>query len=678
MVSCPFLQQVQTEWQDTVRPMVDDVCGSITQMIQNRTNNPNLFQKCKPVDLYTQIYQMTTHHRFDFCHLDFLYQQEIQTLETFCRQFQAHSLSEMNRHIFGFQILMRWFHVFFHHLHRIRHRSYHQTVPLEEDMISTVRNHYLKPQQAVFSQLFCRQWAQIRKNQHTTDQTLLDSMELLASFHPQYFHDRLLFLYFRQLRRHCQKQSHAWYSQNNILSYMGKVNRFFQQEQDLFRQCFPQYHHERDRVLAILKEIFLHPYGHVFLQDAQYGWKALMYANHLPDIQTAYQYFSWMEEPSPWSSSHQEFLEARIASFPQNDRIIPLAQLLKEQTHLLETVFSHDTLRSRFTTTLGKCVQTAITHHDPTAAQLARTIHLHIHKKSSGRLLQDLSALVAFCPEKELFYGHYHHFLKTRLLMGRHHLPHEEKMLRVFHNKLGASFVLNLRLMLGEIQHNRISDGCCGLYKLSSVIWRLEKETPLQYKPPPPVQETLERLQDQMRNNTSSPVRLEPLWSQGTVVLTRCGTDFYMNPTQAIVLLALEEPTTREKLPGKLQVADDTHHNLDGVLESLSKAMLIVRQDTGEWCWNPWNTTTRVVLVPPIKKKTPTGLPQDPAICPMSMDAFLVRTMKQEKRMKYSQLIHLVSQRFGCHGEVIQPRIRKLVDGEFFSQEGDNTLCYIP
>lgn len=679
--SSSFLQQVKQEWEQNIQPIIEDVYGSITQVIEKTSNNPNIFRKCEPADLYTQIYNMTVHHQFDFCHLDFLYHQEIASIRVFCSRFHIHTLSEMNRQVLGFKILLKWFHVFFHHLNRFRHRSYFNSYSIEEDMTHTIRNHYFKPQLATISQLICSRWAKIRKNHYTMDPVLLDSMKFLSSFHPEYHNDQLLFLYFKDLREHSQRKSGVWYSQDNILFYMNNVNHCFEQEKKMFCHYFSQQREELDQIHIILKKTFLYPFCDVFLQDARYGWKSLLSSNHVPDIQTAYRYFSWMDEPSLWLSLHQQFLEEKIASFSNENMVDPLAMLLKQQTHLLEDVFTDEKLRICFTTTLGKSIQKAMTDNDQVVVHLVKTIHHHIPKKSSKQTLKDLSALVAFCPVKDFFYDHYHYFLKTRLLLGRHHLPHEKMMLNILCTKLGMSFVLNLRLMTEEIQNNCVSHGRYSLNKLSSIVWRLDPDKPLRYKFPPTVQTNLQKLYERMRQETQPTIQLKMLWHQGVVVLSRNGTDFYMSPIQAIVLMALEMPQTREQLVQKLQIPDDAEHNLEGVLESLSKAMLIVKKEEDEWCWHthiaPRHNITRVI-VPPIKKPKQTNPDCGHSFGPIVMHAFIVKTLKQERIMKYFQLMDLVSQRYKARLVDVKQCIETLIGGEYLSKDDENNLHYIP
>ena len=679
-----FLEQIKQEWKTNVQPIIEDVYESITQIIEKKTMDSNLFRTCEPIDLYTQIYNMTIHHQFDFCHLDFLYHQEIHAIVVFCKKFRIHTLSEMKRQIFGFKILLKWFHVFFHHLNRFRQRSYHTTCTIEEEMITTIRNHYMKAQIPIISQLVSSKWSKIRKNQYMSDSTLDDIMNIIFSFHSQYYND-LLSLYLIHLQDFLQKKSTLWLSHDNILFYMTNVNQCFCHEEKMFLEYFREESEELPHIHIILKKTFIYPYCDIFLQDDQYGWKALLRANCLTDIQTAYKYFSWMEDPSLWSFLYQEFLEERIAAFPCETFISSMAHLLKEQNRLLIDVFRDEKLKVYFTTTMEKTIQKAMGRDDHLIFQLAKTLHHQVSKRSSKQVLKDISSLVAFCPEKDLFYQHYHHFLKIRLMLGRYFIPHEKMLLDMFRTKLGMSFVLNLHLMMEEIQNNRFSIKHYSLHKLSRVVWKLETQKSLQYKIPETVQKYLGILFDKMqKEKINKDIRLELLWYQGTVILTRNGTDFYMNPIQAIVLLTLDhEPITRQTLITRLQIVDDTHHNLGGVLESLSKAMLIIEKEPNQWCWyahgNQTHRITRVMV--PLVKKPLTQIEsekQENKVCPIVIEAFIVKTLKHEKSMPFFQVLEVVHKRYSVRLVEVKRIIESLMDREFLSKDNDNHLHYVP
>ncbi len=153
-----------------------------------------------------------------------------------------------------------------------------------------------------------------------------------------------------------------------------------------------------------------------------------------------------------------------------------------------------------------------------------------------------------------------------------------------------------------------------------------------------------------------------------------------MSPIQAIVLMALEEPFTHEQLVQKLQIPNDDHHNLEGVLESLAKAMIVRKNNDEKWCWytqtSQSQTITRV-FVPPVKNLKQTKEEKE-TLCPIVIEAFIVKILKHEKRMKYFQLLDLVAKRYKVRLVEIKHRIEKLIDGEFISKEEDNHLCYIP
>jgi hypothetical protein len=86
------------------------------------------------------------------------------------------------------------------------------------------------------------------------------------------------------------------------------------------------------------------------------------------------------------------------------------------------------------------------------------------------------------------------------------------------------------------------------------------------------------------------------------------------------------------------------------------------------------------VIVPPIRKPKPTTHPDcGHTLGPIVMHAFIVRTLKQERRMKYSQLMDLVSGRYKNAPLMdVKQSIETLIEGEYLSKDEDNHLHYIP
>jgi hypothetical protein len=675
MTTSSFFKKVKYQWETDVEPILEDVYECITAIIEKK-GTPSIFRKCEPVDLYTQIYEMTTNIEFDFCHIDFLYNQEIDAFVRFCERFRIRSLSEMNRHIFGFKILMKWFNCFFHHLNRLRCRAYYNARMVEDDIIQSIQKHYIEPQKEFISYLICQKWGQIRKNNYATDPTLFESMNLIYCFHHQ-FYNEVFSIYFNHLQVYARHKSDEWVSDKNSLVYMEKSNQCFHEEKIMFHKYFTKYE-ELPQIYTILKKEFIFPYARNLLQDATHGWKALLRTKHLPNIQTAYNYFYWMDTPTQWVELYQEFLEENIGPLS----VAELSYFLKDQTNLLESVFTDDKLRVCFINTLDKTIQKKISNNQQLVIQIAKTIHHNITKKSSKEFLIDLSGLVGFCPEKEVFYENYHYFLKNRLLMGKFHIHLEKMMLDILCSKLGVSFVLNLRLMLEEIQTNYVSNKNCTMNKLSGVIWKLEKDKPLKYEIPHSIRRNLMRLYTHIpKKSKKSSIKLELLWFQGVVALHRGGTDFYMTPIQAIVLMALENPSTHQKLVGKLQIDDDENHNLGGVIESLSKAMLIVQTPGGEWYWNTEKKYATInVIVPPVKSKKRNTSDENDTIHPFIIEAFIVKTLKREKTMTSFHLLDIVSKAYEKIRLVsIKKIVETLIDREYLSKDNDrNELSYVP
>lgn len=675
--SVSFLTGVENIWVCEVCPIIEDVYECITKIIEKGDDKEVVFKKNGAVDIYTKIYNMTTHPQVDSCHLDFLYNKEITSVVEFVKRFSIHNLKEMNRQVLGFKILIKWFQCFFHHLNRFRYRAYYNIGDAQDEMTCSIRNYYIEPQIEIISHLICSKWADIRNNNYQPDFTLSESMDLILDFHPDHYNE-LLFYYFNSIRDYSQQKSDEWFSQKDYLVFMKNVNECFQKERGMFLQYFTQ-HTELTHIYTILKKSFIYPYYELLLYDNNYGWKVILQSNNFSSIQTAYYYFSQVEDITQWSMLYNEFIEGCISSISTDDVVRSLSQLLKTQSNLLEDVFIDEKIRIHFITILEKNVQKKMNNHQ-LSIQLTRAIHNTINKKSSKRTLRDLSVLVGFCPDKDIFYEHYQNHLKTRLLSGRFIFSHEKMMLDILQIKMGVSFTLNLYLMLAEIQNNYVAFENCSIYKLSSIIWNFENKNRLLYKVPDDIRGCVHTLYTELRRGTKPSIRLELMWLCGSVVLTRSNVDYYMSPIQAITLLALEEPLNRQQLVEKLGICDDNLHNLDGVLDSLKKVMLIVYDD-GKYYWGgPSTCAITKVVVPPVKNKKdqPSQQKDNNSISFIVIEAFIIKTLKKEKTMRYFNLMDVVSKTYKIQLVDIKKLIEKLIDREFISRDGADMLSYVP
>lgn len=670
-----FLQKIEHEWETEIQPIIEDIYDCITKVIEKK-GDPSIFRKCEPVSLYSKIYKLTINHQFDFSHLDFLYNKEVRCLVDFCKKFKIWDLPGMNRQIQGFRILLKWFNCFFHHLNRFRHRSYYNINTIEDDMVISIRDHYIKPQKKIIFHLIRSRWAEVRDLDYPTDTTLIESMNIISIFYPKYYSD-LLFLYFQNLREYSEQKSDEWI-EYDILLYMKNTCLYFDNETNMFLYCFTQYR-DLPHVHSILKRVFIYPNYKLFLEDSQYGWKHLLHSNNFSDIQTAYRFFSLNEDNTFWLKLYKEFLEEKILTFPAENMACSLAKLLKEQSNMMHDIFMNEKLKITFSTTLEKTIQDKIREQgNHVVLQLVKTIQNFIHKKSSMPVIKELLALVGFLTENDSFYKHYQSHLKTRILSGRFHMPNEKATLDILKAKMGASFVLNLQLMLDEAQKNCLSHGKYSMYKLSSVVWNFQQEKKLKYRLPDAVRGNLQFLYDKWVEQTDPSIRLELLWFRGIVIMTRDNTDFYMDPVQAIVLMALEQPATRDELVGKLEIDDE--HNLDGVLESLDKSMLISQQHQNKWCWSQYAHKTNKVIVPPIRAtKKLSHQQQEEAVSSIVIKAFIVITLKRERIMKYLKIFEIVSKKYkGINLQAMRVIIDSLIENEYVSRDKDNNICYIP
>lgn len=678
-----YLQKIQKEWDKEIQPIIDHVCQCITTLSskQEQDIRPNqLFLHCDAMDVYTKIYQLTTHPEVDFIHLDFLYKKEIGTISYFCSQFHIHSLEEIILQQKGFHLLTQWFQCFFHHLNRLRDKVYHNHQKVEQDMRMVIQKSYLSGQKPTIATCLVERWTQIRKNNYCHDTILVRVMNILFSMDPAYYRE-VMDLYFQHFQRYLEKKSKEWVQP----SFMEEIKHCFQQEKEMFLFLFSIHiqqdvdHHEK-----ILKKFLVYPYYELFLYDQQYGWKALMrQPTCFSHLSTAYFFYSQLQEPTLWVMCHQEFLEETIHSFPEHQMIHLLSELLKKQHELLQSTFLCEKIKSCFHTVVEKSILDIFIEKPILVALLVKQIHFMIQKPSHIVFLEDVSALIPYCPDKDVFYEYYQQSMKERLWMERYQVSQEELLLEKMQEKLGMSFVLNLKLMLKEIETNRLSDNQFHVYQLSKIVWEKKSPPSLQYRLPSLVQDKLQCLVDVWRLKTNPLRRYENRWLQGSVELEFQKTVYIMTPIQAIVLLALEVPATYSELIKRLHIPDDPFHNLEGMLESLFKVQLL-QQEEEKWCWNrnptSWSYGTKV-HVPSVKPKKKTLCRQDEEDnknTMVVMEAWTVRKMKQQKTCLISMLLQDLQQQFPNKNlKTFKTLLDNLVERDFFQRQHPS-IHYIP
>lgn len=356
--------------------------------------------------------------------------------------------------------------------------------------------------------------------------------------------------------------------------------------------------------------------------------------------------------------AHKGFAAARARSL----HVARLDAFLQSQLRFLDDVFDNDKRRSVFVRVVEESVRGAFTPAATT--QWVKECHRRL---SAGRPATMLK-LIPFCPDRDDLHAKHHALFRARLLSGSFHADYELAVLDVFEGVFGASFVLNMRLMMRELEEEFCSS-LCGVRRLSRVVWGL-RGSALRFQLPPAVGHDLLSLHDQWRQETSPSVRLELLPWEGSVVMT---SGHVMSPVQAIVLLAL--PSARRDIAAKLGVPDDDAHNLTNILDSLVKAGLVVVSG-GQWCHHadvlPPPSFVPAPLPASSSKSGGGGSHQDTP----ALEAFIVRTLKKKDKMSLSALCRLLAP------QVPARRVRGLVDGlvgrEYLAWHDNDQLVYMP
>ena len=454
---------------------------------------------------------------------------------------------------------------------------------------------------------------------------------------------------------------------------MQEVVSCFSKEEEMFLHCFEKYHDRKDQVTDILRNTLVRPFHKELLYDGSCGWKSVLRSHHIPNIKTAYYFFSHVPDCSLWSVLYREFLEEETTRRDYSE----VASFFQEQVRLMEKIFIDETLRVFFLNVVQTTFQSIFQKKPSLVVQMTRTLHHQLMIDRTRFQSKNFSQMMGFCPDRDVFYQYYHNLLRIRLLSGYFDPLLENEMLDCMHTQFGASFVLNMRLMLSETQSNCLHDGSCRLFKLSKIVWDFQHTTNLVYKPPPDIVDMLTGLSKSWREETERQLRLEDMWSRGVVVVTD-GDDreWIMEPVQAIVLMACEGGKTRLQLLQKLEIPDDETHNLQGVLESLERTGLVRKEEEEVYAWCRQSSKEKVVVVAPIKEKKKSI--KTNLIPQYAVEALIVRLMKQEKTSMMMRLMGCVRDQFpSLPLREIKKIIVSLIDRDFLTRT-DEQLVYLP
>lgn len=638
---------ISLEWDVQIQPLIDDVCLSVAAVMGGGA--ANLFREHSPVGLYTRVYEMTARHRRNFSDIDYMHARQVQAVASFCDCFRADNLATLNRHLQGVGLLVQWFGCFFHHLGVFRRRVYGDScASSEEDMIEAVRVHYLHPQKEQVVLWFRGAWSGRRR----LSDDALEAVRAIEKTDPS-FHNTLFCLYLSCLRGSCASASFG-----DGVAYMTGVVQFFQEEEQLFLSYFRGFDPVFPR--AVLREVLVLPRQ----DDLVRVWVDLVVGADVSGARVFARFFSQASSQDAWVRAHKDAAATLVRSCTN---VGTLDAFLRSQLRFLHDVFDEQAhLRPVFVRVVEATVRGSFT---PAATgQWVREAHRRLSACRPAAMLK----LIGYCPDKDDLHARHHAFMRARLLSGSFDPRHELAVLDVLETSFGASFVLNMRLMLQE-NNLVISSPTCSLRRLSRVAWGFGGGGRLMFRPPDAVHNGLASLHAEWRNKTNPSARLELLPLEGSVVMT---SGHVMLPTQAIVLLALSGvPLARQDLVAKLGVPDDNAHNLAGILHSLERAGLVVRGGNDQW--HHAATVPPASLVPPPMPDSLFcgGGERQPQQTTAAVEAFIVRTLKKKQAsgMSLSALCRLLAP---------HRRVRGIVDGlvrrEYLAWQGQDRLVYLP
>lgn len=663
-----FMEEVHRMWATDVQPAIDHLLQNINNYILNPEETewaiPN------PMDVYTSCYRLTTKCKFNYDHLELMYNKQMDTIREFCSLFQVRSLREMVFQYEGFRWMIKWMRCFFHHLNRMMIRSTSLSKNADEEtMLWVIRDHYLSPQQDAIFSLLSWHWKDIREKNYYKDYQLMRAMDVISEIYPAMS---------MSVASHFMWETEVYYRKLRSMPF---------ECEPYMKMCANLARRENEMILLYMTsqvctyhlflEILIKPVFSEILHHPRYGWETVLRSGNIQDIKTAHDFLQFGDEPE-WLSSHHHFIKTTME---EKDGNMPLLlEFFMSQNQLYHEVIPNARMRKEMDNVLQKCFVDFFRTGTKHTIQLVRMADMMIRKKNTkAEELISVVAMMLFCPDRDYMHSLYKDYLRRRLL-EHCFLEKEELMVSLMRKKLGVAFVLNFQVMVDEMRNRKLQYGCISMHILSRVAWGLSLPSK-QLLWQSPIQNHLSYMVPYVEGQ-----RHDLSMTHGSVVLERKAHEFLMSPVQAIVLLAMqemgEEGVNQSEIVAKLGIRDDPDHNVRGVLDSLSKdrcALLLFEEKEKKWKINPgFHSKSRRLLLPPVAEyKVDEETGEDHRQHAIMLEALIVRIVKHHSPLSYVHLVQRIGKEMTTSVQQIRNSVESLIGRDYLSKE-ISMIHYVP
>jgi len=698
-------------WDTMLESLLERLFEYLSDFIHSRHHRRNeFFTIAESVEVSTHYYNEMRKNKADHSDVQRLVDLQLERMGGFIKELVYVDLETMYRHWHAFQMMERWFRLFFFFLNRSFLRLFgHPSQHMLSLYKTTFYTHYLKRNQAlVFRDVTTHLFQDREKTLASTSDVgsltlfweILSEMETYVSADAEFYwclESHLLEHY----DLHCRALAQEWQFKIPLPEFIDNVLTHRSVESTL-SNLYPMLRRSLGNHYGIVRTHLLEPFQEIVQTHPEYGLTAMLRTDNELKIQSCFRFLSLLGNDAS-SGVYKSYLEKTLEALV-TETADPLVEIFqKDRRHYRREEWistqkeqvSRDVWKQYFSSRgqLISILARAMDH------ELRVQNHATTDSLEENPRVESLLCLFEFLPDKDVFQAQYRHLLRLRLLEGNVPLDYERTMLDMLRQKMGSSYILSLRTMVNDVQNHRDrgSSVFCGtmvdLMVISGIAWGASRETwqTLQY--PGHLHQRIQSLHEELGGENK---RFDMVTQWGKVTLRAhlsCHKyhDLNMSSLQAVVCMML--PRTESDLIENVFVHDTERekqgHMVRAALKSLSGSkfpLLIKDPKTDQWCLNTsMENRRRNIVVPKVHlsssitnsdSSSTTALELDRE---MILDSIMMRIMKSRRTLEHSQLLMETRnqiQLFSPEVSMMKKRIQSLLERDYLRRDETQNHIY--
>lgn len=637
-------------WQDIVQPRIDELSTYVKQRIEKRGDTlPCTFlTRSNPVEVFTLFYNIT--QNYDYNIIEMWFYREIKEIEIFCSGFKINYLGDIHCHVNSFLIYIKWFRCFFHHLNRKYSKISNCNV--YELVHSPIVTCYLQPQRHVIISLMVNRWEYIR-NHRCKDPNLADIVDILKKDNSLF--DTICNVFIQETTTYYISIVEKYFGNNDFIE---KSIECFQFEQYIYNVMSLQMH-------SLFIQFVIDPTFSNVLNSEKYGWQTILESRNTRQLQVLCS-FLLLGDENIWLSEHEKYLTRKLPSLSTINDMIDFYEYQNNWSKM----YLEPPIRNRFSDVFFKIMRNFCSNNVKVQDMIVLKVNYFMKKHYPVEKCVPIIEFLQFVQDRDHVLSQFKLYLSKRLFIDPR-IQSEQQLLDKFHILLGLSFIINMKAMLTEFEFNYLESdsGIIKIFKLSKFVWGFKENIALQYRFPLQLPNQNDDLNKKYQlSMVYGSVVIKAYYEKG---ITR---EFIMNPIQSIVLLTMQNFNNfiaYDDIVRILNIPDDNNHNLIGVLMSLStQSCPLLIHKNNLWCINQhYVPSSSHIIVGSIQKFIKHESSQTSENI-HAIEACLVHTMKQHKKLSYNHLIRNVLKTMNLSSsKTVKTCIDSLIHREYISRD---------